>query len=167
MRSVVLLPLLSAAIMVASASHSVAEENTPTIVVAIDQPTADLWRLHCPESKLEVLVRSDDEAYETINSRVLSARDATYVLFRRDRSSIVSQFFRERICNQGAQSIDLAQHFRFRESEPRRNVDCDTLRVVLDQYNRATTFDADCDNDAQQPFDRRHRKVMVVKSDFR
>ncbi|MEM9366754.1 MAG: hypothetical protein AAGD07_12230 [Planctomycetota bacterium] len=121
-----------AALVLFGGTRVAAQERVPAVVVAIDQPTADLWRLHFPNSRMIVVVLRDDESFDVISQRALLACAATSVLYRSDRCSRVSRFFRDRILNQGVPAIDLAKRLGLRGLPRPKGEHHAPLRVAFD-----------------------------------
>ena len=121
MRSTRFTHLLLATFTILGISQAAAQENEPArrawSVVAMDEPSADLVHRLFPQAKVSVVVRSDDESYSAINGRAIMLRDASHVFYRGDQSSLVSQFFRERLCAQGMRGIDISSRARSRDSD--------------------------------------------------
>ena len=141
MRFVIFADLFLVASLLSPASIANAEEQANTIVIAIDQPTAELWRRHHAAQNLVVLVRREDEPYEAINQRAHLIGQATCVLYRTDRSSVGSQFFRERIASRGVPCKDISALNR-RVQRPQRR-----WRLLPEQQGIA---EKECLNDVPQ-----------------
>ncbi|MCD0461030.1 hypothetical protein [Roseiconus lacunae] len=133
MRFFVMIQAVFAAIALVDFSPVDAQEKTGPVIVALDQATADLWCSYFPEADLRVVVPNDDLDYAVVNVRALSVCDASYLLYRRDQNSLVTQLFRERIANQGVFSVDLVEFFRRHDLSPRdrsRSGECNFAAVI-------------------------------------
>ncbi|MEM6474483.1 MAG: hypothetical protein AAF802_33430 [Planctomycetota bacterium] len=121
------------------------EETNEAIMVVMDEPTAELWRSYFQSIEVNVIVRSDDEPYGTLNARARSVSGAARVYYRGDKSSLVSQFFRERISNQGVKTIDLAKHFRPKTAPRIEDHDGEILRAECSTSRMKLKEDHPCE----------------------
>ena len=88
-------------------------------IIALDTGAASLLRACCPKTEFECLIKSTQPSYQTLNSRALSMRNASCVIYRGDRLSFTSQLFLSRMQAHGVHAIDLAAYAAQRHSSPK------------------------------------------------
>ena len=88
-------------------------------IIALDTGSANLLRACCPKTEFECLITSTQSNYQVVNSRALSMRDASCVIYRGDRISFTSQLFLSRMQAYGVHAIDLAAYAAKRHSAPK------------------------------------------------
>lgn len=96
-----------------------AQDASEGRIIALDTGSANLLRACCPKTEFECLITSTQSNYQILNSRALSMRNASCVIYRGDRISFTSQLFLSRMQAHGVHAIDLAAYAAKRHSAPK------------------------------------------------
>ena len=87
--------------------HSEPQAPAAVRIVVLDDGSARLLEACCPNTRFESLISSDEIAFEILNSRALSMRNASCLLFRSDELSVTSRLFLDRMIAHGVPAIDI------------------------------------------------------------
>lgn len=111
-------------------------DEKPARIIALDQFAADWLKPRLANVSIDVLFENSEASHDAMTRRAWSMRNATHLVYHRDRLNPTSRIYCERLQSQGVRLVDL------KELDATVPCDCQGSDVRVTEHN-ANFLDSD------------------------